>query len=190
VESVNDIAGLYTAYRAQIQLKSANVISSIAARTRAIGAICESSQYLANRMYSAMTDPAAAPIVELGAGFGSVTQLLPDNAVSLEREKERYDYLRETYPNRAISDECAIQFVSDIETPSIVISCIPSMNNPEFKRLRAAVAQSRQRGMISELVTYTYFPTNNPFSGIFSVEQRAGLEVRNVPPAFVWRYKC
>jgi phospholipid N-methyltransferase len=190
VESVNAIAGLYTAYRAQLQLKSANVISSIAARTRAIGAICESSHYLAARMHAAMTDPTAAPIVELGAGFGSVTQLLPDNAISLEREEERYNYLREMYPDRAISDECAIQFVSNLNEPTIVLSCIPSVNNPEFARLRAAVAQSRQRGLITELVTYTYFPTNNPFSGIFSVEQRAGLEIRNVPPAFVWRYKC
>lgn len=187
---MNAIAGLYTATRAQLQLKSANVISSITARTRAIGAICESSRYLAARMYGAMTDPNAAPIVELGAGFGSVTQLLPETAVSLELEEERYNYLREMYPNRRVLDECAIQFVSNLQEPTIVVSCIPSVNNPEFARLRAAVAQSRQRGMITELITYTYFPTNNPFSGIFSVEQLAGLEVRNVPPAFVWRYKC
>lgn len=187
---MNAIAGLYTAYRAQLQLKSANVISSIAARTRAIGAICESSQYLASRMHGAITDPNAAPIVELGAGFGSVTQLLPENAVSLEREEERYSYLREMYPNRTVLDVDAIQFVSNLEEPTIVLSCIPSVNNPEFARLRAAVAQSRQRGLIVELVTYTYFPINNPFSGIFSVERRAGLEVRNVPPAFVWKYKC
>ena len=41
MESVNGIAGLYTAYRAQIQLKSSNMISSVASRTRSIGAICE-----------------------------------------------------------------------------------------------------------------------------------------------------
>jgi len=187
---VNAIAGLYTAYRAQLQLKSATVFSSIAARTRAIGAICESSKYLAARMHGAMTDPSSAPILELGAGFGSVTQLLPENAISLEREEERYNYLREIYPSREISNECAIKFISDLEVPTIVLSCIPSVNNPEFARLRAAVAHSRQRGMIEELITYTYFPTNNPFSGIFSVEQRAGLEIRNLPPAFVWRYKC
>jgi phospholipid N-methyltransferase len=187
---VNAIAGLYTATRAQLQLKSANVISSIASRTRAIGAICESSHYLARRMYGAITSPNEHPIVELGAGFGSVTQLLPADAVSLELEEERIAYLREMFPERAILDECAIEFISALAQPTIVVSCIPSVNNPEFRRLRAAVAQSRQRGMIAELITYTYFPTNNPFSGIFSVEERAGLEVRNVPPAFVWRYKC
>jgi phospholipid N-methyltransferase len=187
---VNAIAGLYTATRAHLQLKSASVISSIASRTRAIGAICESSQYLAARMHGAITDPSAAPILELGAGFGSVTQLLPADAISLELDTERYNYLRATYPERTILDECAIQFVSNLEEPTIVLSCIPSVNNPEFARLRAAVAQARQRGMIAELITYTYFPTNNPFSGIFSIEQRAGLEVRNVPPAFVWRYEC
>lgn len=190
VESVNDIGGLYTAYRAQIQLKSSNVISSIAERTRAIGAICESSRYLARRMHGAMKSPETTPIVELGAGFGSVTQLLPESAISIEREKARLDYLRESFPDRSILDCCAIQFLSTLEVPTVVISCIPSVNNPEFARLRAVVAQMRQRGLISELVTYTYFPTNNPFAGIFSVEKRAGLEIRNVPPAFVWRYEC
>jgi len=166
------------------------VISNLASRTRAIGAICESSQYLAGRMFGAITDPNSAPIVELGAGFGSVTQLLPQSAISLERETERFNFLRETYPERTILDGCAIEFLSSIREPTIVVSCIPSMNNPEFRHLRAVVAQGRQRGMITELITYTYFPTNNPFSGIFSVERRAGVEIRNVPPAFVWRYKC
>jgi phospholipid N-methyltransferase len=187
---VNAIAGLYTATRAQLQLKSANVISSIAERTRAIGAICESSHYLAGRMHAAISNPDSYPIVELGAGFGSVTQLLPANAISLEREAERFTYLRENFPDREIRDACAIEFLTTIDEPTIVVSCIPSVNNPEFRHLRTAVAQSRQRGMIAELITYTYFPINNPFSGIFSIEQRAGLEVRNVPPAFVWRYKC
>jgi phospholipid N-methyltransferase len=165
-------------------------MSSIASRTRAIGAICESSRFLARRMHGAMSSAGDMPIVELGAGFGSVTQLLPDNAISIERETERLDYLRETFPERTILDCCAIQFLSTLEEPTVVISCIPSVNNPEFSRLRATVAQARQRGLIAELVTYTYFPTNNPFGGIFSVEKRAGLEIRNVPPAFVWRYTC
>lgn len=187
---MNDIGGLYTAYRAQIQLKSSSVLSSIASRTRAIGAICESSRYLAQRMHGALTSTENVPIVELGAGFGSVTQLLPENAISIEREQERLEYLRESFPTREILDCCAIQFLSTLEAPTVVISCIPSVNNPEFSRLRATVAQARQCGLIPELVTYTYFPTNNPFRGIFSVEERAGLEIRNVPPAFVWRYKC
>lgn len=187
---MNDIAGLYTAYRAQIQLKSSNVISSIVSRTRSVGAICESSHWLAERMFNAMTAPDSAPILELGAGFGSVTHLLPETAISIEREKERFDYLTESFPDRTILDCCAINFLPTLESPTIILSSIPSMNNPEFARLRTAVAQTRQRGLISELVTYTYFPTNNPFAGIFASEERAGIELRNLPPAFVWRYKC
>lgn len=187
---MNDIAGLYTAYRAQIQLKSSNMISSIVSRTRSVGAICESSHWLAAKMFNAMSAPNGAPILELGAGFGSVTQLLPQNAISIEREKERFDYLTESFPDRTILDCCAINFLPTLESPTIILSSIPSMNNPEFARLRAAVAQTRQRGLISELITYTYFPTNNPFAGIFANEERAGIELRNLPPAFVWRYKC
>ena len=136
-----------------------------------------------------MSDPGGHPIVELGAGFGSVTRVLPDHTVSIERDKQRYDYLRARFPEREILDCCAVNYIFSLEEPAVVVSSIPNVNNPEFANLRAAVAHSRERGKIVELITYTYFP-HNPFSDIFSVEERTWLEFLNVPPAFVWRYKC
>ena len=37
-------------------------------------------------MLNAISDP-SLPILELGAGFGSVTALLPDSTVSVERDR-------------------------------------------------------------------------------------------------------
>ena len=164
-------------------------MAHIASRFQTIGAVCESSRWLANRLCGAMTSGATEDIVELGAGFGSVTRVLPEHAVSIERDPKRFGYLKQRFPSRSILDCCAVDFIASLERPAIVISSIPNVNNPEFGRLRNAVAQSRDRGNIIELITYTYFP-HNPFDGIFSIEERKWLEFLNVPPAFVWRYTC
>jgi phospholipid N-methyltransferase len=185
---VNDLSALRTGYRAQLQLTSSTLVAHISSRFQTIGAICESSRWLAGRLCGAMTGT-TEDIVELGAGFGSVTRVLPDHAVSIERDDKRVKYLRQRFPNRAILDCCAVDFIASLERPATVISSIPNVNNPEFGRLRNAVAASRDRGNIIELITYTYFP-HNPFGGIFSVEERKWLEFLNVPPAFVWRYTC
>lgn len=153
-----------------------------------IGAVCESSRWLARRMELALGGT-SLPIVELGAGYGSVTSVLPDSAISIERDAKRYDYLKGAFPNRTIIDTCAIAFMAGLEKATVVVSSIPSINNSEFPRLRASVARAVKNGTVTQLITYTYFP-HNPFDGIFPNAERLGLELLNVPPAFVWRYSC
>jgi phospholipid N-methyltransferase len=58
-----------------------------------IGAVCESSRWLARRMKDAVGDT-SLPIVELGAGYGSVTRVLPESTVSVERDEKRFAYLK------------------------------------------------------------------------------------------------
>lgn len=153
-----------------------------------IGAVCESSHWLAQRMKDAIRDP-SLPIVELGAGYGSVTRVLPETTISIERDAKRFDHLRAAFPDRTILDSDAMMVLAQLSTSSVVISSIPSINNPEFGRLSAAVARAHKAGAIAELITYTYFP-HNPFAGIFTKSERFGLELLNIPPAFVWRYSC
>ncbi len=153
-----------------------------------IGAICESSRFLARRMTRAISD-LSQPIVELGAGFGSVTRVLPESAISIEREAQRFAYLKSTFPERSILDCCAIPFLAELTQPTVIINCIPNVNNPEFERLRASILRALKAGTVSELITYTYFP-HDPFAGIFPKARRVGLELLNIPPAFVWKYSC
>lgn len=155
--------------------------------TSSIGAICESSQFLARRMRDAIDDP-SLPVLELGAGYGSVTKLLPESTVSVERDKTRFEHLKQIFPERTILDTCALPALAHLTTPTVVVSSIPSVNNPEFEYLRDGIARAYKAGMIAELVTYTYFP-HDPLAGIFASSEMAGLEVLNVPPAFVWKYK-
>lgn len=161
-------------------------IKNFSSWTSSIGAICESSQWLARRMRDAVGET-SLPILELGAGYGSVTRLLPEATVSVERDAQRFDHLKKIFPERTILDTCALQALAHLKEPTVVVSSIPSVNNPEFEFLRDGVAQAYKAGALTRLVTYTYFP-HDPFTGVFAKSEMAGLEVMNVPPAFVWKY--
>ncbi len=129
------------------------------------------------------------PIVELGAGYGSVTRLLPETTVSVERDSQRYKYLRKTLPARTTINGCAVEFLGTLTRPTVVVSSIPSVNNPEFGELRAGVEAAMRAGMVTKLITYTYFPIS-PFAGIFPKSELIGCELLNLPPAFIWSYSC
>lgn len=166
--------------------KVAERIKHFRSWTSSIGAVCESSRFLAKRMRKAIGET-ELPILELGAGFGSVTALLPENTVSVERELTRFEHLKKIFPERTILDTCALPALAQLTTPTIVVSSIPSVNNPEFEFLRDGIASAYKAGMIAQFVTYTYFP-HDPLVGIFATSEMAGLEILNVPPAFVWKY--
>ena len=134
-------------------------------------------------------DGSSLPIVELGAGYGSVTGVLPETTVSIERDLKRFEYLKGAFPNRTIIDTCATVFLAGLKQSTVVVSSIPSINNPEFGSLRASVARAHKTGTVTTLITYTYFP-HNPFAGIFPKSQMIGMEFLNMPPAFLWRYTC
>ena len=153
-----------------------------------IGALCESSRWLARRLQAAI-GASQLPVVELGAGYGSVTRVLPLSTISLERDAKRFAYLKQAFPDRTILSSCALPFLGALSAPAVVVSSIPSVNNPEFGRLRAAIAGAHDAGMVKELITYTYFP-HNPFADVFAKSEIVALEVRNLPPAFVWKYSA
>ncbi len=154
----------------------------------AIGAVCESSRWLAHRMVKAI-GVNTLPVVELGAGYGSITRILPLSAVSIEREDKRLQFLKDAFPERQIIDDCAIAYLDGLQEPTVVVSCIPSVNNSEFGKLQDCVRKGFKAGTIAKLITYTYLP-HNPFAGIFPKSEIAGIEVLNIPPAIVWRYSC
>jgi phospholipid N-methyltransferase len=172
----------------RVRRKSASTIASLLSSYATIGAVCESSRWLARGMEKAIGD-SSLPIVELGAGYGSVTRVLPETTVSIERDLKRFEYLKGAYPNRTIIDTCAMVFLAGLQQATVVVSSIPSINNPEFGRLRASVALAHRAGTVATLITYTYFP-HNPFAGIFPDSEMVGMEFLNMPPAFIWRYSC
>ncbi len=166
--------------------KVAKRIKNFSSWPSSVGAICESSQWLARRMRDAIGET-GLPILELGAGYGSVTKLLPESTISVEREKTRFEHLKKIFPERTILDTCALPALAHLSEPTVVVSSIPSVNNSEFEYLRQGIAQAYEAGMIAQFVTYTYFP-HDPLAGIFADSELAGVELLNVPPALVWKY--
>ncbi len=183
-------SGALALLRARVGKSGKNLadFSALIASVASIGAVCESSQRLARRMKNAITN-SSLPIVELGAGYGSVTRVLPASTVSIEIDERRFEALRAAFPDRTILDSCAIPVLANLNTPTVVVSSIPSVNNPQFDRLRNAIARAHKAGAVPELITYTYFP-HDPLAGIFPNSAVAGVELFNIPPAFVWRYSC
>jgi phospholipid N-methyltransferase len=171
---------------AAVRNKSASTIANLIASYATIGAVCESSRWLAQGLEKA-TRGSSFPVVELGAGYGSVTRVLPASTVSIERDLRRFEYLKAAFPDRQIMDTCATVFLASLQHPTVIVSSIPSVNNPEFGRIRASVAQGHKVGTVVALITYTYFP-HDPFAGIFPNSKMVRMELRNVPPAFIWRY--
>ncbi len=163
-------------------------LASFLSSRASIGALCESSRWLSRRM-AREAELSGLPIVELGAGFGSVTRFLPESTVSIEREEKRFLYLKQNFPERTILSDCAVAFLADIREPTVILSSIPNVNNPQFAKLKASVARASKAGTVKHLVTYTYFPVD-PFAGIFAKSERIGLELLNLPPAFLWSYTC
>ncbi len=166
--------------------KAASPFAALLSKYGSIGAVCESSRWLAKRMANAVgqTD---LPILELGAGYGALTTMLPERTVSIEREATRFAHLKSIFPGRKISDQCALAALSELKTPTLVVSSIPSVNNPEFEKLKNSLRHARLAGTVASMVTYTYFP-HDPFKDVFPHGQCVGVELLNLPPAFVWRY--
>jgi phospholipid N-methyltransferase len=166
--------------------KPASPLATFLGKYASIGAICESSPWLAKRMAVAVGET-KLPILELGAGYGALTAMLPQHTVSIERDEKRFAHLKNVFPTRTILDQCAFAALSELKSPTVVVSSIPSVNNPEFEKLKNSIRHARMAGTVTNLVTYTYFP-HDPFEGVFPHAERLGLELFNVPPAFVWRY--
>ena len=126
--------------------KPANLVSGIVSSYGSIGAICESSRWLARRLARAV-GATSLPIVELGAGYGSVTAVLPESAVSIEREEIRYEYLQKTHPDRTILDSCAIKYVAGFPKPNDFLVAVTELNTKEqMDQYTAALTAAVTRG--------------------------------------------
>lgn len=175
-------------YSGALAASRRSLVDAARSKRHSIGAICESSPWLAKRMRAAI-GATSLPILELGAGYGAVTRVLPETAVSVERDAVRFLSLKAAFPTRVILEGCALPVLAQLSQPTVIVSSIPSVNNPEFAGLYDSIARAHRAGIVTELVTYTYFP-QNPFAGIFATSAVVSFEILNIPPAFVWRYAC
>lgn len=167
---------------------------------RTIGAIGPSSEYLASRMARQVDMTKMKCIVELGAGTGVLTKALlkamRSDAIllSFEINQKFCDLLKNINDNRLNIIEDSAEYIeihldkfgftkADCIFSGIPLVCLPKVT---AKNIIHSVYQSLQKG--GDYIQFQYsLTTLRKFKRIFN-EVKIELELRNIPPA--WVYKC
>ena len=161
-------------------------------------ALAPSSRFLCAEMVAEI-DPAAGPVIELGAGTGNITQAIlergvsPENLHSIEMNSEFCDRLRARFPGLNVHQMSAGDCGSlPVENVQAVVSGLPLLSMPtQLQRdiLTGFVKKTRPGGTY---VQFTYGP-KPPVTRI--VREELGLDWRvsgkiwwNMPPARVYRF--
>lgn len=161
-------------------------------------ALAPSSSVLCEEM-AAELDPAAGPVIELGAGTGNITQAILDRGIapeqvhSIEMNPDFCDRLRGRFPGLNVHEMSAGDVGTlPVENAQAVVSGLPLLSMPlDLQRniLGGTFQRVRPGG---QYVQFTYGP-KPPVAR--AVREDLGLEWRhsrkiwwNMPPARVYRF--
>ena len=166
-----------------------------------IGGILPSARPLARVMASAgmQARRGEGPVVELGAGTGTITRALIENGVGegelvlIERDRQMCRWLKQRFPRAAVvRDEAArlgmILARECAGAASVVISSLPLRNMGMREREAIVEASLDAVPEGGALVQYTYARHPAVACAQLGLEcRRVGFVAMNVPPAGVWR---
>ncbi len=172
----------------------------------AVGLPFPSSSWTAERLARAVLDaqmPQAGPVVELGAGTGSVTQALidagcpVDEIVAVERDPELCRWLERRFPGLQVIQGNALQLgkvmvAARILSVRVVLCGLPMRAIPPKEAARCYSDAFRLMPAGGSIIQYTYGfrPPVDPEAATPGLEATfVGREWRNVPPMAIWRYR-
>ena len=145
-------------------------------------------------------DPGSAPVLEIGAGTGAITQALLERAVRperlfvIERDPKLAAFLRHKFPGVRVRCGDAIharRILSDHAVPHVqtVVSSLPLRNLSPADRIENVDAMLRSLSHDGQLIQYTYAPDCPIPTRRFGLEAEClGRVWQNLPPAAVWRF--
>ena len=167
-----------------------------------LGALFPSSSYLGSLMISHIESDFTGKLLELGPGTGSFTRAIVDKGISeeklvlIEQSKDFVNLLRNSFPKANvicgdvkeladILNELGInqfdEIVSGIPLNAMSVSLRRLICQEAFKLLRPG----------GSLVQVSYLPRCSVPADIIKLYSAkkiyAGISLRNIPPAFVWR---
>jgi len=167
-------------------------------RPHQVVALAPSSRFLCAEM-AARIDPAAGPVIELGAGTGNITQAILDRGVapedlhSIEMNPDFCDRLRARFPGLNVHQMSAGDVGTlPVEGAQAVVSGLPLLSMP-LDLQRAILTGTFQRVRPGgSYVQFTYGP-KPPVAR--AVREELGLDWTvsgkiwwNMPPARVYRF--
>jgi phosphatidylethanolamine/phosphatidyl-N-methylethanolamine N-methyltransferase len=170
-----------------------------------VGLPFPSSPWTASRLAQAALDaaiPGGGPVLELGAGTGSVTQALVDlgcpvdRIVAVERDPELCRALEQRLPGLQVlqGDALALDRTLARTGPSsvrVVICGLPMRAIPSEAAARCYAHAFRAMPPGGAIIQYTYGlrPPVDPQASVPPFEATfVGREWRNFPPMGIWRY--
>jgi len=158
-----------------------------------VGAICPSSKFLGKALASQVRKlPRVPNVAELGPGNGAITKNLVeifDNLSLVEINPCFARTLGDKFHNASIRNECALEFLRNINDDYAIISSIPLINNKHFKKkMTEELNILYRKGHLKWLITYTY-GISDPFDKVvFKNRKKVSTVLLNIPPAHVWIY--
>ena len=157
-----------------------------------VGALTPSSLSLASHVARTTLKHATtkAPIIELGPGTGSITELLYPYLTSVVEIDSRFcSLLAGKFPNLTVMQGSAIDFLERLEKPTYLISSIPIIGNRDAGAYLNSIRMATQRRMILGITTYTYGRRSPLASTGLRVSANPERVWRNLPPAKIWSYE-
>lgn len=168
-----------------------------------VGAIAPSSNRLAGQM-AAQVGESSELVVELGAGTGAVTRALLNRGIpatrliAVERDERLAAQLSLQFPRLKVLNGDAGRLRQllgrRLDRPvDAVVSSLPLLSLPGITRARAVVEAFAILRPGGRFIQFTYGPRppipEAAARSLGVVGERAGLVLRNLPPAAVWVYR-
>lgn len=165
-----------------------------------VGSVLPSSQFLGRLVAKHTRRGADEAVVEIGAGTGTITKELlasgipPEKFFVIEIDADLCRFLRREVPRAQVIQGDATR-LNELLPPEVigkirtVISGIPMVNMPLDVQRRMTSTWFEAMPADGRLLQYTYSLVSPlPEAKLGLKGRRCGIEVRNMPPAWLWSY--
>ena len=168
-----------------------------------VGAVTPSGRALSNAMCRQVDWTRPGHVVELGAGVGSFTRVLleqtpaTDRLLIVERDPVFFDRLQRRFPSAPLAMGDAADLTGLLKRHQVgevnaVVSGLPILSMPGNIQ-REILTQVMAAGPDPVFIQFTY-GFRSPVSRRKLTEwgiraERTGFVAKNVPPAWIWRYR-
>jgi phospholipid N-methyltransferase len=182
------------------------LVDGAVANYKDTGAIAPSSPFLAKKIAEAAGVSEAERVLEIGPGTGiftsEVLRRIRPNArfAAIEKNPSFVNHLRKEFPTVRIIEGCATRLgehLRGIDLPCVdaVVSGLPWAAMPEFLQTQLLTQIYESLSPNGTFATFAYFgfhllPAGRKFrqklQATFPYVSRTAVEIRNLPPAFVY----
>ena len=128
------------------------------------------------------------PIIELGAGTGSITKFLPVDTIIVEKNEYFHSLLIKKFPDYNIIKGDAMDVIMKINKPTWVVSSIPIIGNKSSEMFQYCLDLMREKGLILGISTYSYGFQPPLRNCNFKYYNKIKIIWKNIPPAIIWHY--